>query len=129
MLILVALASGAMLLWPTLNRGGGAAALSVTEAVQAINREKAVMIDISEPDEFAAGHAPGSRSVPLASIEANNKNLPSNKALPLVVVCQTGSRASRAAALLKKQGYQDVRTLQGGLASWRGANLPVEKSA
>ena len=127
LLILVALTSGALLAWPTLQRRS-AGSLSAAEAVQLINREKAVLIDVSEPAEFAAGHAAGARSVPLGSIESS-KNLPGNKALPLVVVCPTGARASRAVGAFRKLGFQNVRTLGGGLAAWREANLPVEKSA
>lgn len=127
LLILLALSSGAMLAWPMLSRVGGAS-LSAAEAVQLINREKAVLIDVSEPAEYAAGHAAGARSVPLGSIESS-KSLPGNKALPLVVLCPTGSRASRAVGALRKLGFQNVRTLGGGLAAWREANLPVDKSA
>ena len=45
------------------------------------------------------------------------------------LVCPTGSRSSRAVALLKKAGYENVKSLSGGLGAWREANLPVEKSA
>jgi rhodanese-related sulfurtransferase len=130
-LILAALVSGGLLLWPVIKgSAGGAGAVGAAEAVRLLNREKAVLIDISEPAEFAAGHAGGARNVPFGQLEdANHKALPSNKALPLVLVCPTGSRSSRAVALLKKAGYENVRALAGGLAAWREANLPVEKSA
>jgi rhodanese-related sulfurtransferase len=93
-----------------------------------INRDKAVLIDVRDPAEFAAGHAAGARNVPLAQID-DAKGLPTNKALPLVVVCATGSRSSRAAAQLRKAGYANVRTLAGGTAAWREASLPIERSA
>jgi rhodanese-related sulfurtransferase len=126
MLVLVALVSGGMLLWPAIGGGAGGAKVSVSEAVQLINREKAVLIDVCEPAEFAAGHPVGARSVPLGSLESS-KALPANKALPVVVVCQTGARASRAAATLRKLGYENAKVLAGGLAAWREANLPIEK--
>ena len=56
-------------------------------------------------------------------------DLPKNKALPLVVVCPTGTRATRAVATLKKLGFENAQSLAGGLAAWREANLPVEKTA
>jgi rhodanese-related sulfurtransferase len=96
--------------------------------VQLINREKAVLIDVSEPAEYAAGHVAGSKSVPLGQLETTNV-LPKNKTLPLVVVCATGARAGRAIPTLKKLGFENSRALAGGLAAWRAANLPVEKSA
>jgi rhodanese-related sulfurtransferase len=128
-LFLAAAVSGGLLLWPMLNKGaGGAGKVSPAEAVRLINREKAVLIDVSEPAEYAAAHASGSRSVPLAQIDAST-DLPKNKALPLVVVCPTGSRAARAVATLKKAGFESAQALVGGLAAWREANLPVEKTA
>lgn len=107
LLILVAVVSGGMLLWPMIG-GGGPGAVSVGEAVQLINRDKAVLIDVCEPAEYAAGHAAGARSVPLGTLESS-KALPSNKTLPVVVVCQSGARASRAASTLRKLGYANAR--------------------
>ena len=132
MLVLTALVSGFFLVWPQLKGKGGAGSIGTNEAVRLINREKAVLIDVSEPDEFAKGHPNGARNVPISKLEGKlegAKELPSNKALPLVVVCPTGSRASRAAGLLRKAGYEKAQSLAGGLGAWREANLPVEKSA
>ena len=128
-LFLAAAVSGGFLLWPLINKGaGGTTKLSTSDAVQLINREKAVLIDVSEPAEYAAGHAMGARSVPLGSLEAS-KDLPKNKAVPLVVVCPTGARAGKAVATLKKLGFENTRALAGGFEAWRAANLPVEKTA
>ena len=127
MTVLVALVSGGLLLWPTLQRGAQGGAISANEAVRLINREKAVVIDVCEPEEFAAGHVAGARSVPLATLEGA-KGLPSNKALPLVVVCASGARATRAVTQLRKAGYANAQALAGGLKTWRDANLPVESS-
>ncbi|HMO45540.1 MAG TPA: rhodanese-like domain-containing protein [Rubrivivax sp.] len=126
-LILAACASGALLLWPMLAKGGSGS-VSTSDAVRLINQQKAVLIDVREPGEFAAGHAAGARNVPLAALDGA-KALPSNKAVPLVVMCAGGARASRAAAQLRKAGYASVHTLAGGNAAWREASLPVEKSA
>jgi rhodanese-related sulfurtransferase len=127
-LIVAALVSGGLLLWPLVVKGSQGASVSTAEAVQLINRQKGVLIDVSEPDEFAKGHAVGARNVPLAQLEGH-KSLPSNKALPLVVVCPTGARAGRAAGILRKLGYENAQVLAGGLKAWREANLPVEKTA
>jgi hypothetical protein len=67
-LILAALTSGALLLWPTLAQRSGSA-VSTAEAVRLINREKAVLIDVSEPEEFSQGHAAGARNVPLGKLQ------------------------------------------------------------
>ena len=127
-LFAAALVSGGLLLWPVVSQGAGGVRISAADAVHLINREKGVLIDVSEPAEFAAAHPVGAKSVPLASLEAS-RDLPKNKSLPLVVVCPTGTRATRAIAVLKKLGFENARVLGGGLAAWRAANLPVENSA
>jgi rhodanese-related sulfurtransferase len=128
-LILAAFVSGALLVWPMVGGGGmGGAALSTADAVRLMNQQKAVLIDVREPSEFAAGHAAGARNIPLAGLDGA-KGLPSNKAVPLVVVCATGARSSRAVAQLRKAGYTQVHSLSGGNAAWRDASLPIEKSA
>ena len=130
-LLLAAVVSGGLLLWPVFKGsvgGMGGASVGTAEAVRLMNREKAVLIDVSEPTEYAAGHPGGARNVPFAQL-AGAKALPSNKALPVVLVCATGARSSRAVGLLRKAGYENARSLAGGLAAWREANLPVEKSA
>ena len=131
-LILVALASGGFLLWPTIKgSAGGGASVGTAEAVRLVNREKAVLIDVSEPAEYAVGHVGGARNVPFGQLGAAD-----NKALPRQQGAARGAglpdrrtRHSRAVALLKKAGYENVKTLSGGLSAWREANLPVEKSA
>lgn len=128
--IVTALVSGGALLWPVITRSGSNA-VSPQEAVQLINREKAVVVDVCEPAEFAAGHVVNARNFPLGTLgQADGlKGLPTNKQLPLVVVCAKGARAAKAAGLLGKAGHQRVLVLAGGMAAWREANMPVEKSA
>ena len=127
-LVLTALVSGALLVWPVIRGGASGGGISTAEAVRLINREKGVLIDVREPSEFASGHAVGARNVPLSQIETSTA-LPSNKALPLLVLCASGARASRAVALLKKRGYENCQPVAGGLAAWREANLPIESAA
>ena len=124
-LILLAVVSGAMLLLPALQ--GGAGGLSTAAAVQLINREKGVLIDVCGADEYAAIHAVGAKNVPLADLESRLPAVVKNKALPLVLVCARGSRAQRAAAVAQKLGYTNAQVLAGGLKAWQDAGLPVEK--
>jgi rhodanese-related sulfurtransferase len=126
-LILVALASGTMLFMPAL-RGAAASGLSPTEAVNMINREKAVVIDVCETAEFAAGHLGSAKNIPLGQLEEKLPSAVKNKALPLILVCQSGARSGRAVAIAKKLGYGNVQSLSGGLGAWRSASLPIEKS-
>ncbi|MFD0667791.1 rhodanese-like domain-containing protein [Ramlibacter sp. MAHUQ-53] len=126
-LISVALLSGGMLLWPVITRGG-AGGLDPNAAVQLINREKAVVVDVCEPQEFAAGHVAGARNVPLSQLQARLPEVAKNKTVPLVLVCGTGTRAKGAAGIARGLGYEKAQVLAGGLRAWREANLPVEKA-
>jgi rhodanese-related sulfurtransferase len=126
LLLLVAFVSGGMLVWPMV-RGGGGSSIGTAEAVRLINREKGVLVDVCEPNEFAAGHAIGARNIPLGSLETS-KDLPSNKALPVILMCASGARSGRAAGMLKKLGYENVQVVSGGNAAWREASLPMEKA-
>ena len=127
MLISVALASGAMLLWPVV-QGAAATGLTSNEAVLLINREKAVVVDVCETEEFAQGHVGGAKNVPLSQLETRLPEVVKNKGLPLILVCATGARANRALATAKKLGYEKAQVLGGGLKSWKTANLPIEKA-
>jgi len=125
-LIFIALVSGGMLFVPMLRNAGGA--LSPQQAVQLMNREKAVVIDVCEPGEFAAGHVNGAKNVPLAQLQERLPAVVKNKSLPVVLVCASGMRARGAAAIARKLGYQNAQVLAGGLKAWREAGLPVEKA-
>jgi rhodanese-related sulfurtransferase len=127
MLISVALAAGAMLLWPAIQgaTGGG---LSAAGAVQLINRERAVVVDVCEAGEFAAGHVGGAKNVPLGQLEQRLPEVVKNKTVPLILVCARGPRANRALVVAKKLGYDKAQVLAGGLKAWKDANLPVEKA-
>ena len=126
-LIFVALASGSMLLWPVLKNASGGS-LTPARAVQLINREKAVVIDVCETEEFATGHVNGAKNVPLSQLEERLPTVVKNKALPVVLVCASGARANRAVAIAKKLGYDNAQAMAGGLKAWREASLPVEKA-
>lgn len=125
-LILVALTSGALLLWPAL-RGVAGGSLTPSGAVQLINQEKAVVVDVCEAAEFAAGHVTGAKHIPLAQLANQLPAVVKNKELPVIFVCQSGMRSSSAARIAKGLGYQKALSLGGGLSSWRAASLPVEK--
>jgi rhodanese-related sulfurtransferase len=128
-LFIAAAVSGGLLVWPMVGRhAGGAGKVTTAEAVRLINRERAVLIDISEPAEYAASHAGGAKNIPLAALETSAA-LPKNKSLPVLLICATGTRSSRAVTALKKLGFEHAHAVAGGLAAWREANLPVEKTA
>ena len=126
-LIAIAVVSGGMLLWSSFSRGGGSGGVTTAEAVRLMNREKGVMIDVCETTEHAAGHCVGARNIPLGELENRAAELPKNKQTPVLLMCQSGARATRAANTLRKLGYERAVAVQGGLRAWREAGLPVEK--
>lgn len=128
LLIAAALVSGGMLLWPMVSGGGLAAGISAPEAVQLMNREKAVVVDVCSPQEYAQAHIAGARSIPLGELEAKLPGVVKNKAVPVIMVCASGVRSGRAVAIAKKLGYENARSLGGGLKSWRDANLPIAEA-
>lgn len=86
------------------------------------NTPGAVLLDVRNPSEYAGGHVPGSRNLPLPTIESAPSILP-NKETPVYVYCLSGGRSRQAADALKKMGYETVTNL-GGITSYNG---PVER--
>ncbi len=127
MLISVALVSGSLLFLPLIQSAAGGG-LSAAQVVHMINRDKAVVVDVCEAEEFAAGHVVGAKNLPLNELEDKLAGVVKNKTLPLILVCQSGARSARALAIAKKLGYEQAQSLSGGLGAWRSANLPLEKA-
>jgi rhodanese-related sulfurtransferase len=103
--------------------------------VRAEESAERVIIDVREPGEFAAGHVPGAINLPRGVIEfqidahpamacATNSAL-SAKSRPLVLYCLSGGRAALAADSLQQLGFEQVRSLAGGINAWREAGLPI----
>lgn len=127
MLVTIAILSASMLFLPMV-QGAVAPGLDPNAAVQLMNREKAVVVDVCEPAEFAAGHIAGAKNIPLGELEAKLANAVKNKAVPVILVCQSGARSARAVAIAKKLGFESAQSLGGGLKAWTSANFPVEKA-
>lgn len=126
-LVLIAVVSGTLLLWPGIGKAGRGG-VTPGAAVLMMNREKAIVVDVSEADEFAAGHIVGARNVPAAQLQQRLPEVVKNKALPVILVCASGARANRAVGVAKALGYEKAVALGGGLGAWKEANLPVERA-
>lgn len=101
--------------------------LSVTEAVVLMNRKSALVLDVRETDEFAQGHLQGARNIPLSQLDVRSKELEKFRDKPVLIVCQRGSRASKASRLLKAQNFSALNVLKGGMQAWQEANMPTGK--
>ena len=127
LLFVVALVSGGMLLWPFVRRTTGGPWVNTTQATHLINREDALVVDVREANEFAAGHILGAKNLPLAKLDASGAELAKKKERPVIVYCDGSERSAKALAALKRHGFTRVANLSGGLAAWQQAGLPVEK--
>ena len=126
-LVAVAFVSGAMLIWPAVRRGAGGASVSTLQATLLINQQNALVLDVRDAAEYERGHLLNARNIALGELEARAAEIEKYKAKPVIVVCETGNRSGRAAAALRKQGFEQVFALGGGIGAWKQAGLPLEK--
>ncbi|SMG01875.1 rhodanese-like domain-containing protein [Burkholderia singularis] len=124
-LIAILVVSGGLLAWPAFKRGGGG--LSAAEATQLINRRNAIVVDLRTAAAFDAGHLPSARSIAFDELQTKVGQLSKNKGTPVLLVCENGQQSHKARKLVEQAGYQDVHVLQGGLAAWQQAGMPVVK--
>lgn len=104
-------------------RGRAGGSVTTTQAVQLINHEDAVIVDVRPLASFQNGHIPHSRNIPLAEISEKAAKLPKDK--PILVTCDRGQIAVGGAARLRKAGLDRVMVIEGGLNAWIQAGLPT----
>jgi rhodanese-related sulfurtransferase len=127
-LVALFLASGALLVWPEVSRfAGGASSVGTLEATRLMNQAGTLVLDVRESDEFAAGHLPKARHIPLKELQARLPELAKFKDKPVIVTCRSGARSGSACRVLRNAGFTNVHNLKGGVPAWQQANLPVEK--
>ena len=83
------------------------------------------LIDVREPDEYAAGHIPGITLIPMGEVASRLAELPRDK--EIIVTCRTGNRSGQVADLLRQQGFTNVHNMSGGIVAWEEAGYPVEQ--
>ena len=128
MLVLLFVASGAMLAWPAISgKIGGSREIGTLETTRLMNAGNALVLDIRDTAEFSGGRIPKSKNIPLAEIDRRLDEISRFKDKPVIIACRTNNRAGSAARLLKKRGFADVYQLAGGFGAWQQASLPVEK--
>jgi len=127
MLVALAIASGAMLAWNFLGgRLSGVEQANTLKATRLYN-EDALILDVREDKEFAAGHIPKAKHIPLGKLASRIQELDKHKSKPVLVTCRSGQRSARACRILKKAGFETVFNQAGGIIAWERANLPVTK--
>ncbi|HNZ57081.1 MAG TPA: rhodanese-like domain-containing protein [Methylophilaceae bacterium] len=129
LLIGLVLGSGLMLLWPGVKKSAsGVPNLSPAEAVTLINRSNAVVLDVRDAAEFAAGHIAEAKHIALDDFPAKLNELKKYQNKAVLVNCQRGTRSAKACEMLRTAEFTQVHNLQGGLDAWLNAKLPVVTS-
>ncbi len=125
--VALAVFSGGWLLIETLRAQGDKTQLSPLEATMMINREDAAVLDVRDLGEYEQRHIPNARHIPLSELPKRGGELGKYKARPLIVYCASGMRSASAISALRKEGFENLFNLRGGLQEWEKAGLPVTR--
>ncbi|ADV25966.1 Rhodanese domain protein [Pseudoxanthomonas suwonensis 11-1] len=105
----------------------GYKAIKPAELALVANQPGAVVVDMSAIADFEKGHIAGSRNIIPSQFDPAGKLLAGAKQSPVVLVCRNGMASATAARKLKKAGFEQVHWLDGGIAAWQAAGLPLVK--
>lgn len=105
----------------------GYKALTPALLTHLINRENALVVDVSPINDFEKGHVVGSRNVVMSQFDPENKQLAKARELPVALVCRSGTVSAQAAKRLVKAGFKKVYWLDGGIGAWKSADLPLAR--
>ena len=105
----------------------GFKSISPAEAVQLINREDALVLDVREDNERVQGSISGAKHFALSVLKQRVSELQANVEKPIIAYCKTGNRSMQACEILKQNNFKNVMSLKGGIQGWQTVNLPVVK--
>ena len=105
----------------------GGVSVSPQQLTNLVNSDGAMVLDVRDRKDFSLGHITESTNIPFAKLEERVAELNSHKDAPIVLVCKMGQHSGAAGKILTKHGFQDVRRLSGGIATWTGDGLPLVK--
>lgn len=105
----------------------GIKSLLPQEATLLINHEEAIILDVREENEYIQGHILNSIHIPLNTLSDKISRLEKYRNRPIIASCMSGNRSARACSTLKKNGFDQVHNLKGGVIAWQNANLPLTK--
>jgi rhodanese-related sulfurtransferase len=92
---------------------------------QALNSQGVLLLDVREPAEYAEVHAADAKLIPLGELNSHLAELAAYKDKPLLVMCRSGHRSSKAVSLLREAGFHQVSNVKGGIKAWEGEGLSV----
>lgn len=123
---LAAIISASMLLWSAIGKRG-AKEIDTSKAIELINHQDALVLDVRDDSEYAEGHLPNSKHIPSEKIEERWVEITKHKEKPIVVIYKSGIRSNHASTVLHKNGFNQVNNLMGGIDAWKRASLPIVK--
>jgi rhodanese-related sulfurtransferase len=127
-LALAFLTSGALLLWPFLQRRlSTVKEIGTHEATLLINAKNAILLDVREPKEMQGSRLPNAVHIPLSQLKARAGELAKSSGRPIIMYDDKGQGGRLAAGTLAKQGFDEIYLLGGGYRAWKGAGLPLAK--
>ena len=97
------------------------------KAAKSLSDQGALLLDVREPDEYAAVHAVNAKLIPLGEVGARLKEIEAYKDKPVAVICRSGRRSAQAVSFLKESGFTQVVNVEGGTSAWVQAGLEVIK--
>jgi rhodanese-related sulfurtransferase len=109
-------------------RVSGVGQLGPTQAIQMLNHNNAVFLDVQNDSEFGTGHLANARHIPLEMLKDRAREIDKLKNKPVITYCRNGQRSKRASSILKSLGFEQVYNLAGGITAWESAGLPTRKS-
>ena len=101
--------------------------VSPAQLTDLINKQSALLIDVSPQNDFEKGHILGSKHVSISQFDPENKQLAKTKEMPVAMVCRNGQQSALAAKRLHKAGFTQVFWLNDGINAWVQADLPLSK--
>ncbi|WP_455209533.1 rhodanese-like domain-containing protein [Kaarinaea lacus] len=104
----------------------GAKSVTAMEAVRLINHNNALVLDVRTQEEFAKSHILNAVNIPMGLLSSRISEIQDRKTDPIILVCQSGNRSLQSARTLKKNTFDQLYNLSGGMLSWQQANLPIE---
>jgi len=102
--------------------------LSPAKAIRLVNNHSdALILDVRTAADYKNGHIKGAKNMPLSELTTSIEKLSEDKKRPILVYCNSGSTVTRAIKLLRKAGFENVNNLEGGIAAWKDASMPLSK--
>tara|TARA_E500000331_G_scaffold214872_1_gene206074 strand:- start:961 stop:1386 length:426 start_codon:yes stop_codon:yes gene_type:complete len=132
-LVSIAFVSGAMLVWPLVNKASGVKLVGTLEATQLLNSKNGILVDLREDNQVVGGIIPQALRLPMSNInsgilELKKKTKPNKSPVPIILITNSGTGTSPAAKCFEKDGFLEVFGLDGGFEAWKQAGLPVKSN-